>query len=544
MRHINITLLFIAGLLLCACASAKEPESDPRQHQPQADPVLPLRADLSAVLSETGRFCARPGNLAFMTRQGCESAAQKLARDFENSGMYFENETTCENYLNDLLQRKEEVLLEHDAWCSQNFANLHDRKGCKDAGETFYSRLNAGEFCGKPAPPEQPTTPKQPTPRAEKKETPYILNYSEPGQKFDSPKTGPTPKTRPGAVKTPPVKASAPAAATGKSSTPARATPPASTGVAKAPVAPAAVVKTPAAPATVGKAAVAPATKATAITAPAAQNAAPAEKTATTATPAPAAPATSSAPTAQGSPISAGNTAVAPAQPGSDAAYSWPQAPALGQAQTAPAAQPVAPATAQPLSPAAIPATAPGAVEAASPGNNTLPGATPVIAPPPVQPATPVQPGGVSNLGMSPVGGVPAGVLATGGGVVPASVSPSPAPAPTPPAPVSNLGTAFNITEPAIGRVQQAENLPPVPPIGQVVPPLMPGVPPDTAVSSATLPAPASSPVAGPQPAQRAAEPADAFGDIIPNFMPPPPPPPVSGNTLPVGGMPAGQAGN
>lgn len=451
---------------------------------------FPGQASIIPSISAVSHFCKRPGSLAYMTSDGCRAALSRFSQ-YYGRHIYYETMQDCLDFLQSQRVKRHFIVEEHQAWCDQTFNNLHDRKGCYDAAPVFLGSLTETGFCRKVQP--LPVKPKD-------SEAPYIYDYKEPGQKIDTPKTGAMPSGKSSGNRGAAVKPAASKPAQGKT---------AASGAAPLGDKPRTAQGAPKAAATAGAGPSSASTASGAVSGIAPSGSAGASGTAAGAAPGPAtAPAISgavAAPAAQGLPATSGPAAKA-------SAGSMPQG-GINLPAGAPAAapdQPIAPATEAQPAPAAG-----GSASAPAPAVNA-PGAVSAD-----------QTGVVADGVIAPAGVAPAQGL-------PGSIS-------VPPPPMSILSVPPG-EEPVIGTRVQAEPLPPVPSIGRVAPELMPGVPPDKAVSDATLPPPDALPVTPPP---RNTVPAlDAFGEIIPNFVPPPQPDPLANPTqaLPVGRAPAGQA--
>lgn len=426
-----------AATAIAASQEAGQSAGSPAAQEDVAPPdPFPGEADIMPTLGAVAGFCARPGSLAYMTGDGCRAALSELSRTVVPK-LHFESMDECLGFLRKLRAERNRIVDEHRAWCQARFVNLHDRKGCYDAAQVFLGSFTEQGFCRKAPPPVKKAVESKKAPKDPKAaQAPYISGYREPGQKFDSPKSGPMPS----AVKAKPA--------------------PAKKGADAKPTA-----AKPEVPAT----------------------------------------ARSTAPAAEALPGAA--SAAAPAAPDASPAASAPliQLPA-------PAAAPSRPAETD------LGAARPQSLNATTGPNSVSPTA------------------------------VPDGVLATSGGQVPASASlpPQTGQSAAPPASAASPAAdddSRDFPEPAIGPREEVTPLPPVPSLGRIAPPLMPGVPPDTAVTDNTLPAPDAAPVEPPattQPGQVR----DAFEGIIPNARPLPPPgqPGADTDAMPVSGTPAGQS--
>lgn len=469
-----------------------------------APSAFPGEADLLPTLKAVTDFCDRPGSLAFMTRDGCRAALSRLSRDIDGH-IYFNSLEDCRNFLRERRNSYNDIVAEHRAWCRNTFANLHDRRGCIDAAPVFLDSFTEREFCrSAPSAPSAQSAPGKNAQASQRFAAPALENYNEPGRKFDQPRRGRLPAAPAPAQAASP--SAPPSTASGKKSVSAPAPAPAeakaASGQAAAPVVPAAPK--------------------------------PAEQTpAEAAPPAPAVPPASPAPVAPSVPAS--GEAVPPAIP----------APSVEAAPVAP------PAPAVPLIPPAATAGASGGAPApsapAAPAGQLAP---PVPAGVPAWPAAtdfpnvPEPPAGLSlgaTTGPNAVSpeAIPEAIRATSGGQVESGQ--------TTPEPPASDAPAYELPAPDIGKKEPVVPLPPVPTIGQIAPPLVPGVPPDTAISESTLPAPDSAaPQTGSTPAgfPTPPNPTDAFGAAIPNFTPLPPIEEEQPRPLPLSGAPAGQAGN
>lgn len=561
---------------------------------------FPGMADMQPTVTAVTNFCKRPGSLASLTGDGCRAALSRLSQDISGQ-LYFESLEDCRGFLQKYLAEQGSTIAEHRAWCDRSFVNLHDRKGCYDAVPVFLGSFTEQGFCrqGRPAlkspdrstpgslPGNIPASTPRPAPRVDSRsaplnyqgeQAPYIPNYKEAGQKFDKPKISNAAPVKKGAVTTrqpAPAKAvsgkAAPAGAVGTGTAASGA----SVGQAAPPLSGAAPALAPSPAPSAGQAAStgAPQSRPQGVAQPAPETA-PVKINLPVAVPgasmaAPAA-APGGTPQSNAAPIEAPQSNAVSAGPAQSTAL--PSGSAQSSAVTGGPAQSTA-------APGGVPqsAAAPALPGQAATGTAQAPAidATPeasinfsLTAEPaeqlapllpedvPAWPAAmdfsnaPALPGGQSlnaTTGPNAVspGAVPDGVLATGGGQnealqsLPAQEA-KPAVIPVVPVPGVSLE---ELPEPLIGSKEELVPLPPVPNIGRIVPPLMPGVPSDTAVYDNTLPEEEAAP---PRPvAQPATSTIDAFSDIIPNFMPPPPPDPLASELkpLPVSGTPAGQAG-
>lgn len=477
-------------------ASEAESLADDSKAPEEAVIVSPFPGQASIIpsISTVSHFCKRPGSLAYMTSDGCRAALSRFSQ-YYGKHLYYETMQDCLDFLQSQRVKRHVIVEEHQAWCDQTFNNLHDRKGCYDAAPVFLGSLTETGFCRKARP--LPVRPKD-------SEAPYIYDYKEPGQKIDTPKTGAMPSGKSSGNRGTAVKpaqgktATSGVAPLGDKPRTAQSAPKAGAAAGAGPDSASTV---PGASSGITQSGSAGTSGTTAGASGATAGAVPGADTA---------PATSGAavvPAAQGLPATSGPAAEAPGIAGQPSGGSMPQG-----GTNSPVGAPVA-APVQPIAPATeVPATG-GSVSSPAPAVNA-PG------------AVPAGQTGVTDGFLAPAGAAPAQGL-------PGSISALPPPMGVLPVPPG---------EPVIGTRVQAEPLPPVPSIGRIAPELMPGVPPDKAVSDATLPAPDALPVT--QPPRSTVPALDAFGEVIPNFVPPPPPDPLANPTqaLPVGRAPAGQS--
>lgn len=535
-----------------------------------APSAFPGEADLLPALKAVTDFCDRPGSLAFMTRDGCRAALSRLSRDVDGH-IYFNSLEDCRNFLRERRNNYNDIVDEHRAWCRNTFANLHDRRGCIDAATVFLDSFTEREFC-RSAPSAQ-SAPGKNAQASQRFAAPALENYNEPGRKFDQPRRGRLPAAPAPAQAASP---SAPpsAASVNKSvSAPSPVEAKSASGQAAAPVVPAAPKPAEQTPAEASPPApVVP----PAITAPAAPSVPASGEAVPPAIPAPSVEAAPVAPPAPAVPLippaaTAGASGGAPAPsvpaapaalPGEVPSVSAPAAPsAPASSEAAPPAAPVPSGEAAPAAPPAptVPLI-PSVVETEG-ASGGAPAPSAPVAPagqlaPPAPAGVPAWPAATdfSNVPEPPAGqslgattgpnavspeAVPEAIRATSGGQVESGQT-------TPEQPASDAPD-YELPAPDIGKKEPVVPLPPVPTIGQIAPPLVPGVPPDTAISESTLPAPESAaPQTGFTPAgfPTPPNPTDAFGAAIPNFTPLPPIEEEQPRAMPLSGAPAGQAGN
>lgn len=200
--------------------SARSAMEDPAALTPKgygaarsATPVFPGEADMLPTIRMVTGYCNRPGNLPYMTADGCRGGLAHLAQGMAQN-IYFETVEDCQDFLRQRRSARNSIVAEHNDWCDRNFENLHDRKGCYSAAPIFMGSLTDYGFCRKSELEAKKAV------KPDGGEAPYIKDYKEPGQKFDQPKTGRMPGSAPGGVKS---GAKAPAAS--KSASTANTTP-------------------------------------------------------------------------------------------------------------------------------------------------------------------------------------------------------------------------------------------------------------------------------------------------------------------------------
>lgn len=170
--------------------SAAAATAAPKVEAPAPEP-FPGRANMIPTITAVTEFCNRSGSLAYMSREGCRGALSRLSRNIAGN-LYFESMEACRSFLQIRRMERNNIIEEHREWCRQSYENLHDRKGCYDAVPVFLDSFTEEGFCRNiPPKPAEPKV-KQPVDI----EAPYLYGYSEPGQKFDSPKTGNMPTVK------------------------------------------------------------------------------------------------------------------------------------------------------------------------------------------------------------------------------------------------------------------------------------------------------------------------------------------------------------
>ncbi|MDR1242829.1 MAG: hypothetical protein LBM00_08625, partial [Deltaproteobacteria bacterium] len=152
--------------------------------------------------------CARPGALGAEFVEGC-AAGFKQARDifFSDIQRGFDTDEECALAETRFRQGRRQYLSNLSGWCVAEFSDIYSRKGCRDAGDIYFSVLSGQGFCPR-APAVAPQTPASAAPESAPEIHPlepeangfitgqYLDYYKDPEQIFDSPKMGRWPGSR------------------------------------------------------------------------------------------------------------------------------------------------------------------------------------------------------------------------------------------------------------------------------------------------------------------------------------------------------------
>lgn len=180
---------------------------------------------LSEALAETEAFCAGPGDLAYMTKDGCRKGLARM------HGLLHELESDAADrrgglsaYMSSFAARREGLLERHERWCKESFVNVHDRRGCLAAAEFMLDygrpapeqRLEAAPAAEEKAGAGRASAPETLGPAPAPVPLPLFAGLE---QKFDQPRLG----RRPGSAKPHAVSGKGSGKGTGKASSSADA---------------------------------------------------------------------------------------------------------------------------------------------------------------------------------------------------------------------------------------------------------------------------------------------------------------------------------
>jgi hypothetical protein len=167
-----------------------------------------ITIDPRAAEEAAAALCARPSALGSKFAEGC-AAGFKQAQDifFSNIQRGFGTDEECALAETRFRQGGRQYISNLSGWCVEEFSDIYSRKGCRDAGDIYFSVLSEQGFCPRAsavAPQIQASAAPESVPAVYPLEPEadgfitgqYLAYYKDPGQIFDSPKMGRWPGSR------------------------------------------------------------------------------------------------------------------------------------------------------------------------------------------------------------------------------------------------------------------------------------------------------------------------------------------------------------